>query len=178
MPTRNYTQPSGIWDEIFTPGGRARPGLGEIAAFLKKSGMRELNRRRNDAELAIRTAGITFTVYSDGANIDREWPFDIIPRTILHKEWQRIDSAGYSLPHRENTLDSVIDGRLYSTPITDLELYTHVSATQILTNTRFKAFVNWEGKWATDQGIWTYTAGLRTQYAALNGELKIGRAHV
>ena len=35
--------------------------------------------------------GITFTVYGDGANIDREWPFDIIPRTILNKEWQRIE---------------------------------------------------------------------------------------
>ena len=29
-----------------------------------------------------------------------------------YKEWQRIDSAGYSSPHRENTLDSVVDGRL------------------------------------------------------------------
>ena len=26
--------------------------------------------------------GITFTVYSDGANIDRAWPFDVIPRVI------------------------------------------------------------------------------------------------
>ncbi len=26
--------------------------------------------------------GITFTVYSDGQNIDRAWPFDIIPRMI------------------------------------------------------------------------------------------------
>lgn len=93
MPTRHYTQPTGIWDEIFTASGRARPGLGEIAAFLKKSGWRELNRRRNDAELAIRTAGITFTVYSDGANIDREWPFDIIPRTILQREWQHIEAG-------------------------------------------------------------------------------------
>ncbi len=90
-----------------------------------------------------------------------------------YKEWQRIDSAGYSLPHRENTLDSVVDGRLYSTPITNLELYSHVSATQVLTNTRFKAFVNWEGKWATDAGIWTYNAGLRSQYAQLNSELRI-----
>ena len=37
--------------------------------------------------------GITFTVYSDGSNIDREWPFDIIPRTILHREWQMIEKG-------------------------------------------------------------------------------------
>ncbi len=102
-----------------------------------------------------------------GTTIQRENIYD------RYKEWQRIDSAGYSLPHRENYLDSVIDGRLYSTPIADLELYTYLSATQILTNTRLKAFMNWEGKWVTDQGTWTYTAGLRTQYAVLNGELRI-----
>ena len=89
-----------------------------------------------------------------------------------YKEWQRIDSAGYSLPHRESTLDSVVMGRLYSTPVNDLPLYTHVSATQVLQNTRLKAYVNWEGKWATDQGMWTYNAGVRLQYAALNQEFR------
>ena len=90
-----------------------------------------------------------------------------------YKEFQRIDSAGYSLPHRESKIDSVIDGRLYSTPLDNLDLYTHVSATQLITNTRLKGYVNWEGKWATDKGIWTYNAGVRTQYATLNGELRI-----
>ena len=90
-----------------------------------------------------------------------------------YKEFQRIDSAGYSLPHRESQLDSVIGGRLYSTPLDNLELYTHVSATQLINNTRLKGYVNWEGKWATDKGIWTYNAGVRTQYATLNGELRI-----
>ena len=90
-----------------------------------------------------------------------------------YKEFQRIDSAGYSLPHRESQLDSVISGRLYSTPLDNLDLYTHVSATQLITNTRLKGYVNWEGKWATDKGIWTYNAGVRTQYATLNGELRI-----
>jgi hypothetical protein len=90
-----------------------------------------------------------------------------------YKEFQRIDSAGYSLPHRESQLDSVIDGRLFSTPLDNLDLYTHVSATQLITNTRLKGYVNWEGKWATDKGIWTYNAGVRAQYATLNGELRI-----
>lgn len=52
-----------------------------------------MNQIRQEAELAIRTMGISFTVYSDGANIDREWPFDIIPRTILNKEWQTIEKG-------------------------------------------------------------------------------------
>jgi hypothetical protein len=91
-----------------------------------------------------------------------------------YKEFQRIDSAGYSLPHRESQLDSVVlMADCTALPWIGLDLYTHVSATQLITNTRLKGYVNWEGKWATDKGIWTYNAGVRTQYATLNGELRI-----
>ncbi len=37
--------------------------------------------------------GITFTVYSDDGNIDRDWPFDIIPRVIDANEWSNIKSG-------------------------------------------------------------------------------------
>jgi uncharacterized circularly permuted ATP-grasp superfamily protein len=37
--------------------------------------------------------GITFTVYSEGSNIDRAWPFDIIPRIISASEWQRTEAG-------------------------------------------------------------------------------------
>lgn len=48
---------------------------------------------RNAAELAIREMGISFTVYSDGANIDRAWPFDIVPRIIPARDWRKISSG-------------------------------------------------------------------------------------
>jgi uncharacterized circularly permuted ATP-grasp superfamily protein len=32
--------------------------------------------------------GITFTVYVEGNNIDRAWPFDIVPRIIERSEWE------------------------------------------------------------------------------------------
>jgi uncharacterized circularly permuted ATP-grasp superfamily protein len=50
--------------------------------------------------------GITFTVYSEGRNIDRAWPFDIIPRAIPADEWDRI-SAG--LEQRLTALNLFID---------------------------------------------------------------------
>lgn len=90
-----------------------------------------------------------------------------------YKEFQRIDSAGYSLPHRTSTIDSVISGRLYSTPATDLELFTHVSATQTLINQRAKAWLNASGKIPTNKGLWRYDIGARLQWAALNGETRI-----
>ena len=49
--------------------------------------------RKVDAELAIIDKGVTFTVYSDGENIDRAWPFDIIPRVISIREWRIIEAG-------------------------------------------------------------------------------------
>ncbi|MBT4492303.1 MAG: circularly permuted type 2 ATP-grasp protein [Gammaproteobacteria bacterium] len=93
MELKNYHATSNAWDELLTDKLRARRGLRDITTFLRKSSLKDLNQRRYDAELAIRSMGITFTVYSDGSNIDREWPFDIIPRTILNKEWQTIEKG-------------------------------------------------------------------------------------
>lgn len=46
--------------------------------------------RKTAADLAIRDMGVSFTVYSSERNIDRAWPFDIIPRIISAKEWDRV----------------------------------------------------------------------------------------
>ena len=91
MELGNYKTSPQIFDELLTRKNRARPGLGDLAKFLKKSSLKDLNMRRHDAELAIRTMGITFTIYNEGENIDRDWPFDIIPRTIMLREWKRIE---------------------------------------------------------------------------------------
>ena len=90
MDLSSYKTSPKIFDELLTQRNRARHGLGALARFLKKSSLKNLNARRLDAELAIRTMGITFTIYNEGENIDREWPFYIIPRTIMKSEWQRV----------------------------------------------------------------------------------------
>ena len=93
MDFKQYTNQSGFYDELLTPKNRARPGFTELTNFLKKSSLKELKERQHNAELAIRTMGITFTVYSEGENIDRNWPFDIIPRMIRQKEWEHIEKG-------------------------------------------------------------------------------------
>jgi len=81
-----------VYDELIAPGGRARKGASALKQALTALGDAELSERRHAAELAIRSMGITFTVYSgeDSGTIDREWPFDIIPRLIMKAEWDRI----------------------------------------------------------------------------------------
>ena len=81
--------PSGPgWDELIADGA-PRPELAGLAGYLERLGIEELRERQRAAEHAIRTMGITFTVYQDGTNIDRAWPFDVLPRVITAAEWRR-----------------------------------------------------------------------------------------
>ena len=89
----NQYQPAGFYDELFAAPGQARPSAAELANYLASLGARELAERQSDAERAIVEMGITFTVYTEGQNIDRAWPFDVIPRTIEAQEWARIESG-------------------------------------------------------------------------------------
>jgi uncharacterized circularly permuted ATP-grasp superfamily protein len=93
MDLKNYTPPAGAYDEILTDKNRARPELSQLVNFLKKNSYNALSERSAAAELSIRTSGITFTVYSEGQNIDREWPFDIIPRVIREREWRTVEKG-------------------------------------------------------------------------------------
>jgi uncharacterized circularly permuted ATP-grasp superfamily protein len=53
----------------------------------------DIDKRKIAAELAIMEMGISFTVYSEEGNIDRAWPFDIIPRIIDAREWRIIEKG-------------------------------------------------------------------------------------
>ncbi len=97
-----------VWDELIASSGRARKGGAALKRALSKLDDNELQERRYAAELAIRSMGITFTVYSgeDSNAIDREWPFDIIPRLIVKSEWDHITKG---LIQRVRALNQFID---------------------------------------------------------------------
>jgi uncharacterized circularly permuted ATP-grasp superfamily protein len=93
-------------DELVGDDGMPRPVAVALMSMIDDMGTDTLAERQQVAELDILTMGITFTVYSDGQNIDRAWPFDIIPRVIPGTEWDRI-SAG--LAQRLRALNMFID---------------------------------------------------------------------
>jgi uncharacterized circularly permuted ATP-grasp superfamily protein len=99
-------QPQEFYDELFAAPGAARPAAGELASYLASLGISELAERQRDADRAIAEMGITFTVYTEGQNIDRAWPFDVIPRTIEANEWARIERG---LVQRLTALNRFID---------------------------------------------------------------------
>ena len=86
-------KPDAHFDELITDKQRARRGAGRVVQWLQKQSPESMQLFRNAAELAIREMGISFTVYSDGANIDRAWPFDIVPRIIPARDWRKISSG-------------------------------------------------------------------------------------
>jgi uncharacterized circularly permuted ATP-grasp superfamily protein len=92
MDLSKYKQ-NGFYNESLTSDLKARRGMGQLINLLKRIKPGNLYQRRIEAELAIRTMGITFTVYSEGENIDREWPYYIIPRLILKNEWDKVEKG-------------------------------------------------------------------------------------
>jgi uncharacterized circularly permuted ATP-grasp superfamily protein len=93
-------------DELIDADGTPRPVAAVLMGLLERLGHDELVDRQRVAELDILTMGITFTVYSDGSNIDRAWPFDIIPRVIAAEEWRRIERG---LVQRLTAINRFID---------------------------------------------------------------------
>ena len=67
------------------------PDTAKLREHFASMSLTEFARRMNAAERALRALGVTFTVYSDGAAIDRILPFDAIPRVISAEEWRHIE---------------------------------------------------------------------------------------
>ncbi|MCC5902391.1 MAG: circularly permuted type 2 ATP-grasp protein [Halomonas sp.] len=95
-----------FYDELLAAPGQPRASADELCNMLARFSAEELAERKTAAEIAIRTMGITFTVYSEGAMIDRAWPFDIVPRIISASEWRKTEAG---LKQRVQALNLFID---------------------------------------------------------------------
>jgi uncharacterized circularly permuted ATP-grasp superfamily protein len=95
-----------FFDELIDADGQPRPAARALCEYLSHLGPEELEARRGAVDAAIMAMGITFTVYSDAGNIDRAWPFDVIPRVMARKEWERIEAG---LKQRLTALNLFID---------------------------------------------------------------------
>jgi uncharacterized circularly permuted ATP-grasp superfamily protein len=89
-----HYDPGPFFDEMMAGKNRSRPLAKELIGLFRKMDDGALATRQAAAELAIKEMGITFTVYSENEGmIDRNWPFDIVPRIIEKKEWDRIEAG-------------------------------------------------------------------------------------
>lgn len=102
----NDYDPGGFYDEIISSPGHARAASRGLISYLRKQTLKHLTSRQQAADLSIQEMGVSFTVYSEGENIDRSWPLDIIPRIISKREWQGLEQG---LTQRLTALNLFID---------------------------------------------------------------------
>ena len=89
----NYTLNPKAWDELFAGPGRGHDYCQVLLDRLGGLDVREFHQRRTSADLAFINQGITFSVYSDRRGIEKIFPFDLIPRPVCGKEWDRLEAG-------------------------------------------------------------------------------------
>ncbi len=94
------------FDELITDRGKPRTAARRVVNSLKSLNGEEMAALVASAELLVREMGISFTVYTESGNIDRAWPFDIIPRVIRASEWEQV---AVGLRQRSRALNAFID---------------------------------------------------------------------
>ncbi len=97
------------FDGLIQADGQPRPAARRVVEYLAGLSSREIAERLVAADVIARVMGITFTVYTDGRNVDRTLPFGLIPRVIALSEWQRTEA---DLKQRMRALNLFI-GDLY-----------------------------------------------------------------
>ena len=79
------------FDEMREPTGELRTHYRAMAENLATLPQGELQRRKQSADLAFLTQGITFTVYGRDEGTERIFPYDLLPRLVTAAEWDRIE---------------------------------------------------------------------------------------
>lgn len=88
----NYN-PGDFYDELFLKEGEARLEALPLIERINSLSPGELQRRHEEAQVALMNLGVTFNVYSDGEGTEKIFPFDIIPRIVSAKEWAELEKG-------------------------------------------------------------------------------------
>jgi uncharacterized circularly permuted ATP-grasp superfamily protein len=83
--------PESFFDEMFDPSGSVRSHYDKLLARYTGMSSEEFQKKRDLADNAFLTQGVTFTVYNDLEGTERIFPFDLIPRIIPRVEWEHVE---------------------------------------------------------------------------------------
>jgi len=81
------------WDEMYSKKSDIRSQYSLINDYLRSTSAEVLFKKEELAKQLFMNQGVTFTVYNDNEGIEKIFPFDIIPRIITAKEWDKIDKG-------------------------------------------------------------------------------------
>ena len=79
------------YDEMFAPSLEARPHCRALFERLDAASISELKQYQNEADRALLTQGITFTVYGDEQGTERILPYDLLPRIVAAADWHVLE---------------------------------------------------------------------------------------
>lgn len=96
----------GFFDEVFASPGVPHDCAGSLVEAICALPEGELLLHQTTSERAMLSMGITFNVYSDGRGEDRTIPFDVIPRTVDGRTWDRVEAG---LQQRVRAINLFID---------------------------------------------------------------------
>lgn len=83
--------PETFFDEMFGLNGDVRPHYEKLLTRYAGMSSEEFQKKRDLADNAFLTQGVTFTVYNDQEGTERIFPFDLIPRIIPRAEWEHVE---------------------------------------------------------------------------------------
>lgn len=99
-----YSSTANIRDEM-ADGNIIRQQYAQVFHTLQQLSVTDLQQKEKIAAELFMNQGITFTVYSDNAGIERIFPFDIVPRIITGAEWDHIERG---IKQRLNALNKFL----------------------------------------------------------------------
>lgn len=83
-----------LFEEMHAEGGDVRSPYRQIADWLARTSIEQLEFKRQNADLLFRRLGVTFTVYGEAeTGIERLIPFDILPRILNRAEWKGLEAG-------------------------------------------------------------------------------------
>ncbi len=81
---------SRFFNEMLGHGSERRAPYAEYGAWLDGEDVQRLHQMSGEAEVFFRRTGITFNVYGEPASTERLIPFDVVPRIISGREWDKL----------------------------------------------------------------------------------------
>jgi uncharacterized circularly permuted ATP-grasp superfamily protein len=79
-----------FFDELAGTGDTARSPYADYATWFEQESIPDLRKKAAQAENFFRRTGITFNVYGAQDADERLIPFDVVPRVISNREWQKL----------------------------------------------------------------------------------------
>lgn len=82
-----------FFDEMFKKSNTVRPHYRKLFQRLSQLTDKQVDERREVADISFLNQGVTFTVYDDTQGTERIFPFDLVPRIIPATEWELIEAG-------------------------------------------------------------------------------------